>query len=98
MFTTMQEVIEANKGNGNYFFSEDTMAFFGSAIVSELITVPDGQFFVTEEDNFDRTRRLFTVRRVSSDGSVNTEGKFLGFKTKQDAMDYILDVQEEEED
>jgi len=56
----MQEAIRDNSRNGNHFFDKDTMTFWGSTV--EYGMLPNNAF-VTSEDNFDRSRRLFSVRQ-----------------------------------
>lgn len=85
-FNNIKEVKQANKEIGRHFFSRDTMNFFGSKIESELI---GGKFFVTSEDNFNRTQRLFTIRVVNDQGEVDTFGEFQEFATLAEAMNAI---------
>lgn len=49
-----------NLVHGSYFFSDETMEFFGSEIITGIY---DNDTFVTSEDNgFERTRKVFTTR------------------------------------
>ena len=83
MFSNIMQVKEANKKLGRHVFSAETMRFFGSKVVSDLIA---GQYFVTSDDNFDRTTKLFTIRIDEADGSVDTVGEFGEFETLADAL------------
>lgn len=86
MFKNMKQVMKANKDIGHHWFSKDTMRFFNSRVESELI---EGKYFITSEDNFNRDARLYSVRIVNKDGTIDTVGEFLGYKTKQAALEAI---------
>ena len=46
-----------------YFFEEDTNKFWGSTIATKLQKREDGCiFFLTSEDNFDRSEKMYTLR------------------------------------
>ena len=48
-----------------YWFSRDTLAWHGSRIYWNTLTkVEDGWLFITQEDNFDKTKKLFSIRKV----------------------------------
>ena len=85
MFKNITEVKKANKDKGQHFFSKDTLAFFGSKVYPELYTVAGRQFFLTSEDNFNRTERGYTIREAMLDGDIETLGEFLQFATKEQA-------------
>lgn len=81
MFKSIAEVKEANKKNGYHFFDKETMKFFRSTIVSDLIA---GQYFITSEVN-PEGERSYSVRVVSENGRVQRMGDFPGYKTKYSA-------------
>jgi hypothetical protein len=85
MFNNITEVKKANKEKGQHFFSKDTLAFFGSKVYPELYTVEGRQFFITSEDNFNRTEKGYTIREAMPDGDVETIGDFLQYSTKEQA-------------
>jgi hypothetical protein len=85
MFNNITEVKKANKDKGQHFFSKDTLAFFGSKVYPELYTVAGRQFFITSEDNFNRTEKGYTIREAMPDGSIETLGEFLQYATKEKA-------------
>ncbi len=58
MFNNITEVKKANKENGQHFFDRNTLAFFGSKVYPDLYTVAGRQFFITSEDNFNRTEKV----------------------------------------
>jgi len=84
MFITMKEVMEANERIGHNFFRGDTMEFWGSELHSEVFA---GEYFVTCEDNFNRTARLYTIRKANADGSIDTVGDFQAYETLEQAKE-----------
>jgi hypothetical protein len=68
-YKSIAEIVTANKEAGQYFFSPDTMAFWGSKVETDVI---EGCYFVTSEDNYDRSEKVFKVRKALPDGRVNT--------------------------
>ena len=88
MSRTMADVRRHNKEAGYHFFDRDTMAFWGSKVMTPLYA---NNTFVTSDDNFDRTKKLYTVRRYNPEsGEVDTVGEFQAFKTLTSAKDYAL--------
>lgn len=83
MFSSVREIIRANKDAGQHFFSPDTMRFFGSRV---LPTVYGGRYFITAEDDFSGTKRLYTIREAQTDGSVDTVGEFQAYETRAQAV------------
>lgn len=60
-----------------HWFDRDTMRFFGCRLPRVAYVRDDGvAFFVTSEDNFDRTRKLYSVRVQTNDGEIDTVGQF----------------------
>lgn len=86
MFNTIAEVKKANKAKGQHFFDKDTLAFFGSNVYNGLYTVAGRQFFITSENNFNRTKKGYTIREAMPDGDIETVGEFLGYETKEQAI------------
>jgi hypothetical protein len=85
MFRTMSDVRHANKALGHYWFHRDTLRFFKSRLESELI---GGRYFVSSERG-PHGPRMFTIREVNPDGSIDTLGDFMAFKTCSAACDAI---------
>lgn len=84
----MELAIKTYNANGGYFFSKETMKFWGSKIVSDLL---HNDCFITIEDNFDRTDKLFTIRRFTNGyKDVETVGTFQGYRYFQDAINAAL--------
>lgn len=59
-------VIKSNK-----WFSYESMKFFGSRILwSTLTPVGKDWLFITSEDNYDRTERLYSIRKATNEDGV----------------------------
>jgi hypothetical protein len=86
MFNNITEVKKANKQIGQHFFDRDTLTFFGSKVYPDLYTVAGRQFFVTSEDNFNRTEKGYTIREAMPDGDIETISEFLQYATKEQAI------------
>ncbi len=69
MFNNMQEIIDANKAIGNYWFSPSTMEVFESKIESQVIC---GRYFITSEITFDGKKHVFSARKASDEGRITT--------------------------
>jgi len=75
---TMDDVRRFNADCGFYFFTPDTMRWFGSRIVGGLCKGPGGLWFVTSERQpafgcVSAGERLYTVRRVRPDGRIDDD-------------------------
>lgn len=81
-FRDMEEVRQANREAGDFWFSPDTLRFFNSVVESDLI---DGRYFVTSEQGPDMPRK-FSVREVREDATVQTVGEFYAYDTLEDAL------------
>ena len=68
-YKSIAEIVTANKEAGQYFFSPDTMAFWGSKVETKVI---EGCYFVTSEDNYDRSEKVLKVRKALPDGTIAT--------------------------
>ncbi len=85
---------EANRDAGFHWFDADTLRFFGSRISEASF---DGRYFVTSEDNFDRSARLYSIREAMSDGQVDTVGDFQEYATRAQAIAAIARLKREGE-
>jgi hypothetical protein len=81
MFDDIQAIKRASRLAGSHFFCPETMRFFGSRISSKVI---GGRYFVTCEDDFSKSRRLYTVRKATW-GRIETVGEFQQFPTLKTA-------------
>lgn len=90
----MNDVKFYNKMTGHRFFDHDTMEFWGSRVESELFL---NNTFVTSEDDFYRTKKLFTVRRYNPEnGEIETVGKFQQFDSLKMALAFAENYKEDE--
>ena len=80
---TISEVKSIDKSNGGHFFDKDTMKFWGTRIETSVFK---NGCFVTSEDNYNKTKRLYTVRRFNGK-SIDTIGDFQQYKTKESARE-----------
>ena len=70
----MADVKQANKDAGYYFFSKDTMRFFGTRIVSALYK--NNTFITTDYTNFERNNRAYSVRVFHPETGIVDTAKF----------------------
>ena len=64
----------ATEGKSPYFFSPDTMRFFNSKVYQDVKQVDRGYLFITSEV-FGESPRLYQVRHITLDGSINYYGE-----------------------
>ncbi len=84
-FASMADLKRANKAAGRYWFSRDTMKFFGTKIHGSIFA---GRYFITSEYGSKigkRGDRWFTIRRADDDASINTVGKLGQYASLADA-------------
>ena len=70
----MADVKQANKDAGYYFFSKDTMRFFGTRIVSALYK--NNTFITTDYTDFERNNRAYSVRVFHPETGIVDTAKF----------------------
>jgi hypothetical protein len=79
MFSTIEQIKDANQAAGYKFFAPDTLRFFRSRVSSEVY---GGRYFITSEKaGSGSTIRAYTVRRANDDGTITTVSGFLQFPT-----------------
>ena len=87
----MQEAIKKYQSTGKHFFDEDTIEFWGTKLESDLF---DNRCFVTSEDDFYKTKRLFTVRQFSEKyDATETIGEFQQYQTKEEAVEAAKEIE-----
>jgi hypothetical protein len=86
MFYNMDQVKSANKANGYYFFSPDTMRFFASR-ASEHLDYNTQCFVTSEKRCFEDYTRVYAVRQVGPNGNIKTLAK--DFSSSRAAWSYI---------
>ena len=76
-FTTIQQIVAANKAKGAHFFAADTMRYWNSTILPEVY---GGRYFLTHEAYIDPSDESgdqdmgYAIRRADDDGSIDTIG------------------------
>lgn len=81
-FSSVEQIRLYSLSIGHHWFSPSTMRFFGSKIYPDIV---GGRYFISSEKNFDSTQRLYTIRVVTDDGTIDTVGKFQGFASLRQA-------------
>lgn len=76
-FRTIDEIKDANRARGHFFFSHSTMRFFDSRVEAGLY---GGRYFITSEQfhasDGTSAPRKYTIRCVKDDGSIERVGDF----------------------
>jgi hypothetical protein len=80
---TIPELRALNRAQGYNFFSPETLRFFNSMVEDEVF---GGCIFVTSEQNGYRNPRLYTVRAIRANGSIETLSEFQEFETREQAL------------
>ena len=90
---TIADVKQANKDAGYYFFSRDTMRFFGTRIESTLYK--NNTFITSDYTDFEKNNRAYSVRVFHPEtGIVNTakfpdgQSTFNKFSTIESAREF----------
>lgn len=84
----MKRAIADSKADDYHFFDKDTMRFWGSAVVTGMFP---NDTFVTIEDNYNRTKKLYTVRQYNWETHrVATVSKFQEFERLDDAIEFAV--------
>ena len=92
-FENMEQVKQANKRYGRYWFSPETMSFFNSIIETSLL---DEGFFVTSERYDLEDPKRYTIRKVKNvSGHIITIGRFKEFKSLKKALEKVHELQME---
>jgi hypothetical protein len=61
------------RANSNNWFSKENLKFWGSRIYWNTLCQIDGNwFFITHEDNFDASQKLFSIRSITPKGDFET--------------------------
>jgi hypothetical protein len=82
--TKIEQMKRDSLAHGNFFFTRETMNFWGSKVVAGMF---NNNTFVTSEDTFDRSQKLFTARQYDWEKhDVKTIGEFQQFKAIEDAV------------
>lgn len=95
---TIADVKQANRNAGYYFFSRDTMRFFGTRIESALYK--NNTFITSDYTGFEKTSRAYSVRvfdpvsgKVSTAKFPDGQSTFNKFSTKETAREFARNYQ-----
>lgn len=77
-FFSIEQIKKYNTSKGFYFFQPETMRFFRSRVGVCTYPAADGSgtYFVTSEQFDSHSPRLYTVRKIVEDGSIDQVGEF----------------------
>lgn len=82
--TKIEQMKRDSLAHGSFFFTKDTMSFWGSKVVAGMFR---NDTFVTSEDNYNRTQKLYTARHYDwKKHEVETIGDFQQFDNIEDAV------------
>jgi len=92
-YATITQIKQAHEDQGGFFFSPDSMRFFGSRILSPVFP---GGVFITSERDTPRVpgpaawggERRYTVRVCGPNGDIDTLSEFGQFPTRAAAIDW----------
>lgn len=84
--STIYDLKLRNHNAGFHYFEPSTMRFFASRVSDEIWPLPDGSALFVTSEKFKGFRapdgpRLYSIRIMFPDGSVDTVGEFQQFKT-----------------
>lgn len=84
--TRMREAVADSLAHGKYDFEEDTLRFWNSRVVAGMFK---NDTFVTSEDNYDRSKVLYTARIYNwRTHSMETIGEFQQFVNVDEAVKF----------
>lgn len=89
MYKSIAEIKRKNEAINNYFFEKDALLFFDCIIEPEVYQTEKGTMFITSEQYDQNTPRLYTVRRATEEGIIETYSVFQQFNSKAQAVEYI---------
>lgn len=82
---SVEELVEANKDTGGFFFSKDTMRFFRSRVLGQVWTLPSSWLFITSDMDFGGVRK-YNVREMNVHAHVVAPKEFRKYATAREAM------------
>ena len=95
MYDTFDDMREANREAGQFWFTPDTLAFFDGRLHEPIHPTTHGDYFVSSEQapasgmpgrtDYYRPDRFYSVRFIDRQGRVHTVGEFQEHDTEADA-------------
>lgn len=89
---TIADVRAHNERAGYYFFSRDTMRFFGTRV--ESVLYKNNTFITSDFTGFERNKRRYTVRVYNPETGNVTTAKDSDGKSTFNAFEYIDSARE----
>jgi hypothetical protein len=87
-FQDMDELMAANRANGNCWFSEGTMNFWKTRISNNCLYA--GRYFITSDRWYDKSR-VWHVREALPSGAIKNAHEDY-FKTRAQAFSYMRSI------
>jgi len=79
--TDINDIKDAHSRSGGNWFSASTMKYWNTRVHSAIY---GGTYFVSSDADYS-SARVYTVRRIDSDGSISTVGDFGAYATSKQA-------------
>ena len=92
-FQEVRDYYERNCG-GNWF-DKGTLRFWGCRLPRVAYETNAGLLFITCEDNFQRTAKLYSIRRQLVTGKIETVGQFQAYRSRAEALSAIREMHKE---
>jgi hypothetical protein len=90
-FSDVREYYQRMFPVGNWF-DKSAMKFFGTKLPTVAFETTAGILFITSEQDADKTRRYFNVRRQRVSGVIEQVGKYNDFRTRAEAKNYVAQL------
>jgi len=72
MFRTLQQIKDANKATGLYWFEPESMRFFKSRVSEKVYPTKDGGAYFVSSERGPSNVRAYTIRKCRADGYIRT--------------------------
>ena len=92
-YIDIDQVKSLARVHGSYFFEPNTMRFFKSRILSDVVPDERGWRFCTSEKFDELYGRRYTARHINFDGDVRTLGEFYMYTTAAKAKRYMREYE-----
>lgn len=92
---SIKKVKDLHKKSGGHWFDEGAINFFASIVYETAYEVDDGIYFLSSEQYISgrhKGPRMFSIRKCSLDGSIDTIGKFMQYDTFSEAHDALMEI------
>lgn len=95
----MEEIVEANRAAGKFFFDENTMAKFDTKLIDATFDHVGGDriYFATNDRDYSGTERVYKVRVFSKESAsvwTPSPSADMSFTNESDALDKAKELAE----